>query len=416
MRVLFTVWPLPAHLYPMLPLAWALQGAGHEVCIASHPALTDAITSAGFPAVALGTADTIPELSAVPQYLLDSDERQALGEAIEVGEDDLETWNMFSQYMVASMRVFHTIGDGRCGGVDDLADFVRDWKADLVLWDVVWPGAAVAARAAGAAQARLLWGPDYVGWAKQRFDRFGVADDPVRRLMEPVARRYGLEVDDELLLGQWTVDPTPVAARLPVHTNTVSMRRVPYTGAAVSPGWLYPRPERPRVALSLGASGRPFNARNAALISDVLDAVADLDVEVVGTLNAMELEGLTVPPNVRTIDYLPLNQLLPTCSAIIHHGGGGTLTSALIQQIPQLLVEGEGLESRAYARYLLEHGAGLTVRHPEHSVDELRKRLTRLLTEPAFTDGAARLYADWLSRPSPNDVVPQLEKLTALHR
>lgn len=60
MRVLFTVWPLPAHLYPMLPLAWALQGAGHEVCIASHPALTDVITSAGFPAVALGTPDTIP--------------------------------------------------------------------------------------------------------------------------------------------------------------------------------------------------------------------------------------------------------------------------------------------------------------------------------------------------------------------
>ncbi|MGW5071371.1 nucleotide disphospho-sugar-binding domain-containing protein, partial [Streptomyces cyaneofuscatus] len=28
------------------------------------------------------------------------------------------------------------------------------------------------------------------------------------------------------------------------------------------------------------------------------------------------------PGNVRTVDYIPLTQLLPTCSAVIHRGAG----------------------------------------------------------------------------------------------
>ena len=38
------------------------------------------------------------------------------------------------------------------------------------------------------------------------------------------------------------------------------------------------------------------------------------------------------------------------------------------------------------------------------------------LDEPGFREGTARLRADWLAMPSPNDVVAVLEKLTAHHR
>lgn len=43
MRVLFAVWPAVPHLYPAVPLAWALQGAGHEVSVASHADLSHEI-------------------------------------------------------------------------------------------------------------------------------------------------------------------------------------------------------------------------------------------------------------------------------------------------------------------------------------------------------------------------------------
>ncbi|MEC4017331.1 activator-dependent family glycosyltransferase [Streptomyces sp. H27-D2] len=422
MRVLFTVWPMTAHLYPTIPLAWALQGAGHEVCVASHPALSGAITAAGLTAVPLGGEDSMPALSSVGDFMLDQQERDLLAKALDIDPADKHAWHMFSYYTLASLRIFHTEGvpaGAPAPGADRLVEFAKDWRPDLVLWDL-WPAAAVAARVSGAAHARLLWGPDYCGWARNRFLERGGRDgtgieDPLVEVVRPVAERYGVEVDDELLLGQWTVDPTPAPLRLPTRTRVVPVRRVPYTGAAVVPDWLYPRPERPRVALSLGVSGRMFQ-NDAALISDMLEMVAELDVEVVATLNDVQLAGQRVPANVRTIDYLPLNQLLPTCSAIVHHGGGGTLAAAVAQRVPQLILEEEGVEAAAYASYLTGHGAGLTLNPREQSVPQMRERLVRVLEEPAFRRGTEALHADWLAMPSPNDVVPVLERLTARHQ
>src|SRR5256885_12296874 len=54
MKVLFTTWAWPSHFFPMVPLAWALRSAGHEVRIASGPELERTIRDAGLPAVAVG--------------------------------------------------------------------------------------------------------------------------------------------------------------------------------------------------------------------------------------------------------------------------------------------------------------------------------------------------------------------------
>jgi len=43
MRVLFTSWAWPTHLYAMVPLARACRAAGHDVVVASPPALADTI-------------------------------------------------------------------------------------------------------------------------------------------------------------------------------------------------------------------------------------------------------------------------------------------------------------------------------------------------------------------------------------
>ncbi|MFE7016824.1 nucleotide disphospho-sugar-binding domain-containing protein [Streptomyces sp. NPDC057651] len=421
MRVLFTVWPMSAHLYPVVPLAWALQGAGHEVRVASHPALTESVTAAGLTAVPLSGADTMPALSAVGRFMIGDEERGRLAEALAIGPGDQDAWQMFSDYALAALRIFHTPegSSALAPGVEHLVDVARNWQPDLVLWDQ-WPAAAVAARLCGAAQARTLWGPDYCGWARARFLERGGApalglEDPLVDVVRPIAGHYGLDVDEELLLGQWSVDPTPAPMRLRTGARTVAVRRVPYTGVGAVPEWLHRAPERPRVALSLGMSGRLFH-NNTAMIADMLETVGGLDAEVVATLNEAQLAGQRVPDNVRTVDYLPLNQLLPTCSAIIHHGGGGTLSAAVAHRVPQLVLGDEGVEGPAYARYLTERGAGLTLDHKEQSHQEMRARIQRVLREPQFRAGADTLHADWLSTPSPHDIVPVLEGLTARYR
>ena len=54
LRILMSTWGWRSHFYGLVPLGWALQAAGHEVRVASHPALVPAITAAGLAAVPLG--------------------------------------------------------------------------------------------------------------------------------------------------------------------------------------------------------------------------------------------------------------------------------------------------------------------------------------------------------------------------
>ncbi|MEV1049524.1 hypothetical protein AB0J18_31200, partial [Streptomyces sp. NPDC049916] len=54
MRVLFVLYAEKTHLYIQVPLARALEAAGHEVRVASQPELAPEITRAGLTAVAVG--------------------------------------------------------------------------------------------------------------------------------------------------------------------------------------------------------------------------------------------------------------------------------------------------------------------------------------------------------------------------
>nr|QDQ37870.1 GTB-type glycosyltransferase [Streptomyces vinaceusdrappus] len=419
MRVMIVVWPLTAHLHPALPIAWALQGAGHDVCVASHPDLSGAITDAGADAIELGTPDTVPSPAAVGDFLLPAQDRERLTATLSIPPDD-DLWTTFSTYTLAASRLFHpeeNAAQDRWRSVDALVEATRGWRPDLVLWDPNWPSAAVAARACGAAQARLLWGPDYIGRAELLIDRHRkeLADaglrDPVAETVRPAAERHGVNVDTELLLGMFTVDPMLPCMRMPFRGRTVPVRRIPYTGHAVVPRWLDAAPRRPRVALTLGTTQRAYR-NDLGLVETLLEAVDGLDAEVVATLDASQLAGRAVPDNVRTVDYLPLDLLLPTCAAIVHHGGIGTLSTAIAHSVPQLVVSDESAVAYASnARHVSAGGIGLSVDAAQPAA-EIRRQLRRLLTDADFGQNADRMRTDWLSMPSPSDIVPTLERLT----
>ena len=57
MKVLFCAPSAFAHLIPLVPLAGALQGAGHEVRVATHPEMTGAVRAMGLTAAAAGEWD-----------------------------------------------------------------------------------------------------------------------------------------------------------------------------------------------------------------------------------------------------------------------------------------------------------------------------------------------------------------------
>ena len=135
MRVLFVTFPWKTHFFLSVPLAWALQTAGHEVRVASEPALTDTITGAGLTAVEVGSPQTVQERGAAtqdkdvparksPEGTVDS-LYEIGGERERISWDHL-TW--LDDFVFVPRVKF--INDGM---VEDLVAYCRSWEPDLIL-------------------------------------------------------------------------------------------------------------------------------------------------------------------------------------------------------------------------------------------------------------------------------------------
>jgi glycosyltransferase (activator-dependent family) len=412
MRVLFCTLPQNTHFLTMAPLAWAVRTAGHEVRVASLPGFTGAVTQAGLTAAPVGTD---------PDAASDSpEERAAIRRGLPKPYDVAErlpaevTWTeeMRDSY---EMMVTYAFGEDNAPMIAGLVDFARHWQPDLVIWEPFTYAGPIAAKACGAAHARLLFTMDVLGVTHEWVHRNGV-EDPLVDWLTAAAREYGFAFSEDMVSGQFTIDQLAASLRVSADLHYVPMQHVPYGGPAVVPDWLWAPPERPRVALTMGLSATEYFDGYTFSPTDILDALADLDIEVVATIAEAEQENLArVPDNARLVPYVPLHALAPTCAAVIHHGGFGTLSTIALHAVPQLVLPYH-FEGPLLARKLAEQGAGLAVHSDLATGQTVRDGLLRLLGEPTFREHASRLRDEMRALPTPNQLVPQLEELTAKYR
>jgi hypothetical protein len=312
--------------------------------------------------------------------------------------------------------------------IDDLARFALNWEPDLVIWDPFCNAGMVAAQACGAAHARMLFGSDGLGQLRLAcLDRDGrwpqSRHDPLREWLQPALERWGCEFAEEAVLGDWTIFPMPPWIWRPAGVRYVPVRHVPFNGPSTVPPWVDRPAEGRRVCVTLGLSHRDRNFGVAASASSLFEAVAGLDVEVVATLSASQLEpGTPVPDNVRVVEFVPLNALLPTCSAIVHCGGAGTFAGAVENGVPQLIVPNTYWSEKWWGPLVMANGieeqrAGIYVGDADQvTAGMLHDSLSRVLKEPQYAANAARLAAEVAGMPSPNEIVPALERLTREHQ
>jgi UDP:flavonoid glycosyltransferase YjiC (YdhE family) len=150
----------------------------------------------------------------------------------------------------------------------------------------------------------------------------------------------------------------------------------------------------------------------AFVLPEVVEAVAGLDAEVVLTANPADVAKLgELPPGVRVLEHCPVHLLLPSCDAVIHHGGAGTTMTATVAGVPQLALPcamDQFLNSRRVA------ASGIGIDLPAHAVDaaSVRDAVRRLLDEPGYRTAAARLRDETLMLPTPLHVAGELADLT----
>lgn len=407
MRVMFAVSSWPGHYYPMVPLGWALQAAGHEVRVVCTPDQTDAVTRAGLTPVPVLDGMDMVFLTRL-RYLWDAQAgnwpypwkplHPLTGE--EVG--DLREFD-FDRYVAENTPT--TFG-AMVRSFDAAVRFARAWQPDIVVHDPLSVEGALAAAAIGVPAVTHLWGP--VGTHEP--DALGLAivpDYPAGTFARWKVRSLGRDVITHV------IDPCPEPLAPPTDGRRIPARFLPYNGSGVAPAWVTDPVDRPRVCVVWGTSTTVMSGSRSFLLPSIVEAVSALDVDVVVTATADDLAALgTLPPGVRGVERCPLHVLLPTCDAIVHHGGAGCVMTALDAGVPQLALT-FAIEQRLNGERIAAAGAGAHI--PGHLADvgSIRAAVSDLLDKPAYRQMAVDLRDASHHRPAPADLVSVLVDLAA---
>ncbi|GAA0639187.1 DUF1205 domain-containing protein [Kutzneria viridogrisea] len=406
MRVLCCVSDYPTHYFPLIPLGWALQAAGHELRVCAGPAQAATIERAGLTPVPCGP-DVDPVTDA--RWLAYSLARQGLRTGQlpplnpETGAElaDLDAFD-HAEFAARRQQELARVGEARTRDVLDLA---KSWRPDLVLHDLVAAEAVVAAQLSGVPSACHLWGLTGTSETTPGLDSLA-ADVPA-----PVRELIGMAADEPAI--RFVLDPTPPPIAPPTAAPRMPVRYVPYNG----PGALADPPPWPteigraRVAVVWGSAIRRINGPGSFLVPALVDALAARGVDVVLAIGAEEAELLgRLPANVQVLPQYPLRLLLPHCTAVVHHGGAGAALTAAAAGLPQLVVAFGPMELRS-AQRIADAGVGVALPGAHAAPGTIRAAVDQLLDTPELAAAAAEMARANAALPSPADVVPVLEKL-----
>lgn len=401
MRVLATVSGWPGHWYPMVPLAWALRAAGHDVRVACPPGQAERVGAAGLvPVPVLDGLDMV--LQARLRHYWDARDGSWPYDWLPAHPLTGTPLRDLDEFDFPAYRKEHraAILAATARSFDAAVRVARAYRPDLVLYDRLSLEGMLVSGVLGVPGVLHLWGP------------VGIAEPGPLRLMpgDPTGTfaRYGLDEPGPDRVG-YVLDPCPEDLRPPTGTvAALPVRYVPYNG--IGAGGAVPDTGRPRVCVVWGTSLREMVGPRAFLVPEIVEALRDLDVEPVVLLSTVDSEGYAPPPGVRVVIGYPLHLVLPGCAAVIHHGGAGCVLTALAAGVPQLAVT-FAAEQAANGGRVAAAGAG---RHlPAHRFDRdaVRAAVADLLADPGIRSAATRLRAQCAVRPSPARVAQQLAAL-----
>ena len=361
MRILFAAAPLQGHQLPLIPLAAACRDAGHDVVLAGG----------GFPLDVLGlrTADIGGGFSLPRAAIRVVLRRPGLARAEMRGE-------------AGTSMVGELFGRANLTLVEPLQALAERERPDLIVFESLCEaGAIVAGRLSipSVLQENTLW--------------------PATELFRAV-RTSSVMAKMDIPNPELTISCTPGSLRGGPLPGAAPMRPVPFSGGGSVPGWLREPGSKPRVVVSRSTLNGPNDGDPGPA---VIAAAARVDAEFVLVRPAA---ARRLPPNVRAVDRVPLNEVLPFAAAFVHHSGAGSVLGGLAAGVPQLATTGAG-DRRYNAELLARRGAGLAVGAKAITP----AALTRLLADESLRAAAREVAAEIAGMPAPETLVPALEKL-----
>lgn len=373
MRVLFASVSSYGHVIPLLPLALAARDAGHAVTFATAKRGHAVLLDAGLDAIPVGPT---------------------------VADAFAEACGACANKVLAAANTFGSLLPRRT--VADLLPLLESEPPDLVIYGVLNPGAAIAARLAGVPAVCHGVGR--------------VSGEPTWRAMcrAWLATAVELGVDaparDPELLGNAFVDICPPSLRWQGFQPAVRfpMRAGRWSQPGSVPEVAYQRAsDRPLVYLTFGTQ-----TVQPGLYRQAVAGLAGLPVDVLvaaGSQAAWDEIG-TVPANVTLHRWVPQDDLLRHVDLVVSHAGSGTVLGALANGLPQLLLP-QGGDQFSNARSVVQAGAGRQMLPGQLTPYAVAAQARALLADKAARLAAASLAREIAAQPAPGTVVEQLANM-----
>ncbi len=365
--------PAAGHLTPLLPLLRSMVDSGDEVVVATGPAMADAVGRVG--------ARLHPAGRDLESWFA------ALGGRIRGAPGNGLPPNRIEHYFVP--RLFAEIG------ADDMLDDVLEAGAalrpDLVLFESESFAGPVAADLLGVPAVHHTIGA-LLHPAVLELAADAVA--PLWRSFEREAPRdAGLYRDLTLTICPPSLEPHGLP-----RGDVRALRPAP---APLRPSEPAPRP---LVYVTLGTLWSEPGVFRA-----VLDGLAGEPLDVLVTVGADGAPStlMPVPDNARVERFVPQAELLPRCSAVVHHAGAGTMFGALAHGLPQLALP-QAADNFINADLLRGSGAGRVLLPGEVTPENVRLAVTALLDEASYSEAAGTVASEIAAMPPADEVAVEL--------
>jgi MGT family glycosyltransferase len=172
--------------------------------------------------------------------------------------------------------------------------------------------------------------------------------------------------------------------------------------------WRAGEPGQPLVLVGLSSTVM----RQEGLLQRAADALGQLPVRgLVTTGPAVDPAVISAPGNVTVTRWARHADVLPHCSAVITHGGHGTVMKALIAGVPLVLVP-LGRDQPDNAGRVVHAGAGIRLRK-NATAGALRTAVGRVIEDPSYRAAARHMAARLASERDDNRAVDELEQVAA---
>ena len=379
MKIFVVSTPGAGHVTPLVPLIGALLAGGDEVLVVSGPEAAPIIakTGARFAVAGRSQAEWMARLA--------TRTRGNPGDGI------------------APERILHYFLPRAFGeiGVDEMIDDVlregHKFAPDVVVFEAFALAGPLVAELLGVPGVAHMFGP------LPPNDAVELANDAV----SPIWRSYGRDVPGWAgMYRDLTIQICPPMLET-AHVPTGETWRLRPVALPARP-----REDTPRPVVYV-TFGTLFNA-NLGLFQVALDALADEPVDVVMTVGHDQNPGelAPFPANARVEQFIPQADLLPSCSAIVHHGGAGTTFGALAHGIPQVILP-QGADNYEHAAMCERAGTAIALRPEEVTPANLAAAVRRVVFDADHAEASRKCAAEIVAMPDAVSVATTLRTWVA---